>query len=65
MLCSSCNIKRCKHCYISYKGDFLVDEALDIVKEFKKKFTVLLNGAEVLFNDKYLEIYKFLNKNGY
>ena len=62
MLCSSCNIKRCKHCYISYKGDFLVDEALDIVKELKKKFTVLLNGAEVLFNDKYLEIYKFLNQ---
>lgn len=21
MACSSCNIKRCEHCYISYKGD--------------------------------------------
>lgn len=21
MACSSCNIKRCEHCYISYEGD--------------------------------------------
>lgn len=62
MLCSSCNIKRCKHCYISYKGDFLVNEALDMVKKLKNKYTILLNGAEVLVNDKYLEIYKFLNQ---
>ena len=62
MLCSSCNIKRCRHCYISYKGDFLVNEALDVVKKLKDKYTVLLNGAEVLVNDKYLNVYKFLNQ---
>ena len=63
MLCSSCNIKKCKHCYISYSGNFLLNEAIQLAKELNKKYTVLLNGAEVLCNPDYLKVYKEVGQN--
>ena len=56
MACSSCNIKRCKHCYISYNGDRDPKELKDLASFLKsKKYDVYINGSEVLINHNYLK----------
>lgn len=56
MACSSCNIKRCKHCYISYNGDRDPKELKDLASLLKsKKYDVYINGSEVLINYNYLK----------
>ena len=59
MCCSSCNMS-CEHCYVSYKGNRKPSELLEIVKQLKNKYEVVLNGAEVLTNLGYLDSYKEL-----
>jgi MoaA/NifB/PqqE/SkfB family radical SAM enzyme len=57
MACSSCNAN-CSHCYISYKGNRNPNELLEIVRKFKNKYSININGAEVLINPEYLKSYK-------
>ncbi|MBR3660294.1 MAG: radical SAM protein [Bacilli bacterium] len=68
MCCSNCNLS-CKHCYISYKGNFEPNKLLKIVKQLKEKYIISLNGAEVLTNLEYLKSYqeigqKYILSNG-
>ena len=57
-LCTSvCNIN-CSHCYVSYKGKRNPEELLELVKFFKDKHKIMLNGAEVLTEPEYLKSYK-------
>lgn len=53
MSCSSCNIK-CKHCYVSYKGNLHESELYEMCKALKEKYTVNINGTEILLQKGYL-----------
>lgn len=55
--CSTCNI-RCKHCYISYEGDFSREKLLEVVSALKDKHEVRINGTEVLLHKEYLDAIK-------
>ena len=33
MSCSDCNVK-CKHCYVSFKGNFTREKLLEVVNSF-------------------------------
>ena len=63
MACSSCNIKKCKHCYISYKGDRTADDLKAISENLTKKHRVYINGAEVLINKEYFNSYETVKQN--
>ena len=64
MACSSCNIKKCKHCYISYKGNRTSEELYNITKSLKNEgYNVYINGAEVLTNYEYLKSFKECQQN--
>lgn len=62
MICSNCNIN-CKHCYISYTGNRTPEELLQMVEHLKDRYTIELNGAEVLTNLDYLPAYKLLGQH--
>lgn len=62
MACSNCNAN-CAHCYISYKGNRNAEELLEIVKSLKEKYSININGAEILTNPEYLKSYKEINQN--
>ena len=62
MICSKCNIN-CKHCYISYKGNRDPNELVQMVEHLKNKYTIELNGAEVLTDPNYLKAYKVLGQH--
>ena len=58
LLTSKCNTK-CKHCYISYSGNFEPDVAREIIEiQQGRGFRVDLNGAEILTNLEYLPLFK-------
>ena len=61
MCTSKCNTN-CEHCYVSYKGQRNPDELLNIIKKLKNKYKIMLNGAEVLTDLRYLKCYKELNQ---
>lgn len=61
MACSQCNIN-CKHCYISYDGNYEPDELKNISHELQKKYAININGTELLTNIKYLETLKEVNQ---
>lgn len=61
MCCSSCNLN-CEHCYISYEGNRTAEDLLDVVRNFKDKYEIALNGAEVLTNLGYLKAYQELGQ---
>lgn len=63
MACSSCNIKRCEHCYISYEGDRNPEELKKIASTLVDNYEVYINGAEVLVNKEYFDSYKIVNQN--
>lgn len=68
MACSKCNIN-CEHCYISYKGNRSSEELKEIVSKLSSRYKVEINGAEILTDYKYLEIFPiagqdFLMTNG-
>ena len=62
MICSDCNMN-CKHCYISYTGNRTPEELMQMVEQLKDKYTIELNGAEVLTNLDYLPAYKLLGQH--
>lgn len=61
MTCSNCNAK-CKHCYISYKGNFNSDELNKLVNTLSKKYKVQLNGTEIILHPEFFPILKSLNQ---
>lgn len=63
MACSSCNIKKCEHCYISYEGDRQADDLYGLTEELAKKHTVYINGSEVLIEPEYFESYRNINQD--
>lgn len=63
MSCSDCNV-RCKHCYISYKGNFQAQELNEMVNTLKKRYEVRINGAEPLIHKDFLEAYKSSGQYG-
>ena len=62
MTCSNCNAK-CKHCYISYDGNFEQDVLYNLCGELIKKYRVLLNGTEILLHPEYFECLKLVGQN--
>ena len=63
MACSSCNIKKCEHCYISYKGDKKPDDLKKLASLLVDDYKVYINGAEVLVNKEYIDSYRIVNQN--
>lgn len=57
LTCSDCNI-RCKHCYISFKGNFDGEELAHIVDNLSSEFEVRINGTEPLLHKEYLQSIK-------
>jgi len=55
-LTSFCNVK-CKHCYIDYHGKWDFNELKHLIPILRQKYKIALNGAEVLTNPDYLELY--------
>ena len=62
MACSNCNAN-CSHCYISYKGNRTPEDLLSIVRNLKKRYSLNINGAEVLTNFDYLKSYKEIGQH--
>ena len=62
MACSKCNVK-CKHCYISYKGNRTPEELMDLVLKFKDKYKIEINGAEILTDLGYIESYPIIGQD--
>ena len=62
MACSTCNAN-CSHCYVSYKGNRTPEDLLSIVRNLKKRYSLNINGAEVLTNFDYLKSYKDIYNN--
>ena len=54
MCCSKCNCK-CTHCYISYDGDIDPKVLEKMCKTLNEKYTLIINGTEVLLNKNYLK----------
>lgn len=61
MTCSNCNTK-CEHCYIGYSGNFDGNKLYDLCMDFKKRYTVILNGTEVLIHPEYFSSLKLLRQ---
>lgn len=62
MACSTCNAN-CSHCYVSYKGNRTPEDLLSIVRNLKKRYSLNINGAEVLTNFDYLKSYKEIGQH--
>lgn len=62
MACSNCNVD-CSHCYISYKGNMTAEDLFSIVSNLKGKYSLNINGAEVLTNFDYLKSYKEIGQH--
>lgn len=63
MACSSCNLN-CSHCYIGYQGDFTVEKLRKIATHFiEQGKLVRIDGAEVLINPDYLDVYKLVDQD--
>ena len=63
MACSSCNIKKCEHCYISYEGDRKPEELKDLASMLTDNYEVYINGAEVLVDKEYFNSYQVVSQN--
>lgn len=62
MLTSKCN-SSCKHCYISYKGSISVEEARKFINVFQNEYYIDVNGAELLTNLDYLDLYPIVHRD--
>lgn len=57
MGCSDCNV-HCKHCYISYAGNFSGEQLCDIISNLKPKHNeIMINGSEPLMHKDFLKAY--------
>lgn len=62
MTCSNCNAK-CRHCYISYEGNFEQRDLYSLCEKLTQKYRVLLNGTEILLHPEYFECLKLVGQN--
>lgn len=62
MTCSDCNT-RCKHCYISYKGNFDADKLYQICNDLSERYWVQLNGTELLLHPDYFKSLELVKQN--
>lgn len=62
MTCSNCNAK-CRHCYISYEGNFEQRDLYNLCENLTQKYRVLLNGTEILLHPEYFESLKLVGQN--
>ena len=62
MCCSKCNIK-CEHCYIEYNDDYTPLELENIIKNLKDRYSITLNGSELLLNKGYLKCLKQIKQD--
>ena len=60
--CSDCNTK-CKHCYVSYKGNFDGEKLIEVVKALSPRFEVRINGTEPLLHEEYLNALKIARQS--
>lgn len=61
MSCSDCNT-RCKHCYVSYKGNIDGDLLYDMCDKLKDKYQLNINGTEVLLHRGYFKTYDLIGQ---
>lgn len=61
MSCSDCNT-RCKHCYVSYKGNIDGDVLYDMCNKLKDKYQLNINGTEVLLYRDYFKTYDLIGQ---
>lgn len=55
---------KCEHCLINYKGHIEFDELEKMIIKYKGKFEeIILNGTELLMDDRYLELCKLNNQD--
>lgn len=62
MTCSNCNT-HCKHCYISYSGNFTAPNLYNLCARLLRKYRVLLNGTEILLHPDYFESLQLIGQN--
>lgn len=62
MSCSDCNTK-CKHCYVSYKGNYDGDDLYDMCSKLKDKYQLNINGTEVLLHRDYFKTYNLIDQH--
>lgn len=62
MTCSNCNAK-CRHCYISYEGNFEQRDLYSLCENLIQEYRVLLNGTEILLHPEYFESLKLVGQN--
>ena len=53
----------CEHCFIHYKGHINFDELDTMMESYSKDYSIILNGTELLMNDKYLELCNKYHQN--
>jgi len=61
MSCSDCNVK-CKHCYVSFKGNFTREKLLEVVNSLSERYKVGINGTEPLLHKEYLDAIKMVHQ---
>lgn len=61
MSCSDCNTK-CKHCYVSYKGNFSGQKLYDLASKLKDKYELNINGTEVLLHEDFFDTYNLIGQ---
>lgn len=62
MACSDCNTK-CKHCYISYKGNFTGEDLFQTACALMESgYSVSINGTEPLIHKEYLKTYELIGQ---
>lgn len=62
MTCSNCNV-HCKHCYISYKGNFDGEQLYSICEALSERYWVQLNGTELLLHPEYFKTIALVKQN--
>ena len=62
MTCSNCNTN-CKHCYISYEGNFDGKQLYDLCSKLMDNYRVLLNGTEILLHPEFFPVLELVGQN--
>lgn len=59
--CCSCN-SACRHCYINDMGKRTPDELYDMAKNLRSRYTIRIDGSELLTNYEYLKTIKLVGQ---
>lgn len=62
MACSDCNT-HCKHCYVSYNGNFDSEKLYQICQNLSKRYWTQLNGTELLLHPDYLKSLELIKQD--